>query len=88
MTNVDDLAESLRMAISDAIDHVATPRAYITPNINVRLQPDTRATIKSRNEAKRRGDIHYKHLRNKACKLVRRDTLSHTTSQGSVEVVK
>ncbi|QQP54639.1 Hypothetical protein FKW44_007532 [Caligus rogercresseyi] len=29
MTNVDDLAESLRMAISDAIDHVATPRAYI-----------------------------------------------------------
>ena len=67
----------LKAAMSAAVDVSVPLRTYCTPNLGVRLKPDTRKVMKARNKAKREGSLHYKALRNKSLSLVRRDFVTH-----------
>ena len=67
----------LMEAIEAALDVVAPYKTYTTPNPTLRLQADTRATMRARDRAKKLGKPQYKHLRNRALALVRRDRVRH-----------
>ena len=73
LSSADEAVSVLQNAIIKALNVAVPIREYETPNYKVRLQPDTRAAIRARNEARKNGALHFKHLRNKALSLVRRD---------------
>ncbi len=81
LTDVNETAKALTGTVLAAINSVAPLRKYVTPNSNLKLAADTRATIRARDAAKRRGALQYKQLRNKALSLVRRDAIQTTLSR-------
>ena len=80
-TNVNEAVSKLKEATTAAIDVAVPLKKYTTPNLDVRLKPDTRAAMKMRDKAKREGREHYKVLRNKVLKLVRRDFVQHNLNR-------
>ena len=72
-TDVHEAASLLKEAMVAATDISVPTKQFTTPNLNVRLKPDTLAAIRARDAAKQHGRKFYKSLRNKALSLVRRD---------------
>ena len=79
--DVDSVVSLLNTATSAAVNIAVPQRVYESPNIAVRLKPDTRAAMRARNKAKQEGALHYKALRNKTLSLVRRDHVAHNISR-------
>ena len=72
-TSADRATALLREAMVAATDAAVPTRNYTTPNINIRLKPETRAVMRARDAAKEEGKKSYKSLRNRALSLIRRD---------------
>ena len=72
-TDVDGAVSLLNSAMISGIDLAVPLREYSTPNIGLRLKPDTIKAMRARDKAKEDGARHYKALRNRCLALVRRD---------------
>ena len=75
--DVNEGVSLLKSAMTSGIDVAVPLRVYCTPNIGLRLRPDTLKAMKERDKAKRAGALHYKALRNKSLSLIRRDYVSN-----------
>ena len=71
--DVNEAVSLLNSAMTSAIDMAVPLRKYTTPNIGIRLKPDTLKAMRERDKAKKSGALHYKALRNRCLALVRRD---------------
>ena len=76
-SDANEAAHLLHSATIAAVNRAVPYRQYTTPNLGVRLKPDTRKVMRARDLAKLQGQKHYKQLRNKALSMVRRDFIQH-----------
>ena len=63
----------LKKAVTTAVEASVPKREYTTPNLNIRLKPDTRAVMRACDKAKKEGSRTYRSLRNKALSMIQRD---------------
>ena len=68
--------------MSPGIDVGVPLREYTTPNIRLRLKPDTLNSMMECDKAKKAGALHYKALRNRCLALVRSDKESGAHKKG------
>ena len=80
-TEVDTAVSHLTTALKAGIDIAVPVRSYHTPNLGVRLKKDTRAVMRARDLAKKKGSLNYKVLRNRALSMIRRDYVSHNVDR-------
>ena len=76
-TDLNEAVTLLEGAVAAAVEVSVPTRSYTTPNLSVRLKPDTRACMRARDKAKSQGKECFKRLRNKTLSLVRRDHIHH-----------
>ena len=80
-TDASTAVAKLEEAVTAALDTSVPVRVFSTPNVDVRLKPDTIRAMRARDAAKREGKLHYKSLRNKALSLVRRDHVQYNVDK-------
>ena len=76
-TDVNEAVAIMKSAMTAGIDVAVPLRVYSTPNLGLRLKPDTLRTMRERDKAKRAGALQYKALRNKSLSLIRRDYVTN-----------